>query len=108
MQKAAAPCEQPPFPSPLTVALPAVFAELCLPPQLGTHQPSSPLWVLLAGAQLGRQTRAPQQKRARDCSASAARPGLTIFISWVCLFFFFPGEMFVILIKKKTPTKSQL
>lgn len=98
MQKAAAPCKKPPFPSLLAIALPVAFAELHLPPRLGTHQPSSPLWMLLAGAQQGRRRRAPQQWCARDCSASAAHPGLTIFIPWFCLFFFFPGEMFVILI----------
>lgn len=98
MQKAAAPCKQPLFPSPLATALSAVVAELRLPPRLGTHQPSSPLWVLLGRAWQGRRRRTPQRRCARDCSASAAHRGLTIFIPWFCSFFFFPGEMFVILI----------
>lgn len=55
--KAAAPCKQPPFPSPLITALPTAFAELRLPPRLGAHQTSSPLWMLLARAQQGRQRR---------------------------------------------------
>lgn len=55
MQKAAAPCKQPPSPSPLTTDLPAAFAELHLPPRLGAHQTSSPLWMLLVRAQQGRE-----------------------------------------------------
>jgi len=69
--------------------LSAAFAELPLPPQLGTHQPSSPPWVLLAGAWQSGQRRAPQQRHARDGSASATRPGLTSFIPCFLVFVFF-------------------
>lgn len=74
-----------------------------VPPQLGTHQPSSPLWVLLARAQESMQRRAPQLN-------TALHQPLTIFITWFCLSFFL-GEIFVFLIKKtqtsKTPTMTK-
>lgn len=59
----------------------------------------------------GQAEKGSTQRCARDCSASAAPPGLTIFIPCCCLFSFFffsffSGEIFVILILKNK-TKSQ-
>lgn len=86
VQKAAAPCKQPPFPSPLTTALPAAFAELHLPPWLGTHRTSSPPRMLLVRAQQGRQRRA-QHKGVLGTALHQLLLLVSLFLFPVVVFF---------------------
>lgn len=110
VQKAAAPCKQPPSPSPLTTGLPAAFAEQHLPPQLSAHQTSSPLWMLLVRAQQGGQRKDQQHK---GVLGTALHQLLLLISLFFAFFFFFPrswGDICHFNFKEqnnKTPTMTK-